>query len=403
VPRTAVARTAGAAGDRDERAREAATPLEAGPGAGRPPLRGASGDRGSTTSGAGSSAPRKPPFLAFFFAIAGWSYARTRRGDPVAIAPRRKRLTGLAPTWLPRRARGSAARPTGMSPRASALAIAPQPTPGASARIDLDALEARLRPMRRSFAVAEPFPHVVVDDLLPEDVADALAAEFDDPAIAWQPLHHVNERKAVFGDRDRMGPVAAQAVAALQSPRFLATLGSLTGISGLFGDPELDGAGLHQTGPGGHLNVHADALAHTKQRTWSRQLNLILFLNRDWPQEYRGWLELWNADVSRCVRRIAPAFNRAVLFQTSDISYHGVPEGVACPAGRTRKSLALYYYRDEAQTVRLRPTRYVPRPEDSLARRALIRIDRAMVAAYSLLKRYTPLDDARAARLLRRF
>jgi Rps23 Pro-64 3,4-dihydroxylase Tpa1-like proline 4-hydroxylase len=175
----------------------------------------------------------------------------------------------------------------------------------------------------------------------------------------------------------------------------------LTGARGLLGDPDLDGAGLHRMEPGGYLNVHADALMHGKRRTWSRQLNLILFLNRDWREDYRGALELWTGDVRRCVRSIAPIFNRAVLFRTTPTSFHGVPEAVACPPGRARKSLALYYFRDEAHAVRLRPTRYVPRPDDSAARRVLIHADRALLSLYALLKRYTPLDDARVTRLLR--
>lgn len=276
-------------------------------------------------------------------------------------------------------------------------------TERAPAAIDLDAIARRLAPHAASFAAASPFAHLVLDDFLPADVADALAAEFDDPAIAWQPLHHVNERKSVFGDLARMGPVAAATVHALYSPAMRATLERLTGITQLIGDPELDGAGLHRTGPGGHLNVHTDALAHGKRRTWSRQLNLIVFLNRDWSDAYRGELELWDADVSRCVQRIAPVFNRCVLFRTTPVSYHGVPDAVACPEGRSRKSLALYYFRDETRVVPLHPTHYVPRPRDPLARRVLIRADRALLRLYALLKRYTPIDDARVTRLLRRF
>jgi hypothetical protein len=268
--------------------------------------------------------------------------------------------------------------------------------------IDLDRFTSRMRASRETFAAAAPFPHLVIDDFLPEPVADALAAEFDDGSIAWRHLHHVNERKRVFGDRSRLGPAAGAVVDELHSPAFLGALEALTGISGLRGDPNLDGAGLQQTAPGGHLNVHVDALAHSKRRTWSRQLNLILFLNRDWDESYRGWLELWDARVERWVERIAPAFNRCVLFRTSATSFHGVPEGVACPPGRTRKSLALYYFREENRVVRLRPTRYVPRPLDPATRRVLIHADRALVAVYSLFKRYTPLDDVRATRLLRK-
>ncbi|MEW6270861.1 MAG: 2OG-Fe(II) oxygenase [Thermodesulfobacteriota bacterium] len=272
-----------------------------------------------------------------------------------------------------------------------------------AALADVATIARRLRAEHAAFASATPFPHLVLDRFLPDEVADALAAEYDEPTIPWQALHHVNERKRVYGAIVGMGPVARSVVAALHSPTMLRALERASGVTGLVADPTLDGAGLHRTEPGGYLNVHADALAHAKRRTWSRQLNLILFLNRDWQDGWGGELELWDARVARCVRRITPAFNRCVLFRTTPVSFHGVPDGVACPAGRSRKSLALYYFRDEARVVRLRPTRYVPRPRDSVARRALIHADRALLAVYTLLKRYTALDDASVTRLLRRF
>src|SRR5262245_61593560 len=134
------------------------------------------------------------------------------------------------------------------------LAIASHP-PSSSALLDLATFAARARASRDRFASADPFPHVVLDGFLPEPVADELAAEFASPELEWQSLHHVNERKLVFGDRSRMGPIAGAVVDELHSPAFIEALTLLTGISGLFGDPDLDGAGLHRMLPGGHLNV----------------------------------------------------------------------------------------------------------------------------------------------------
>ena len=168
-------------------------------------------------------------------------------------------------------------------------------------------------------------------------------------------------------------------------------------------DLELDGGGLQQTLPGGFLNVHTDFLAHTTRKTWSRQVNLLLFLNRNWEESHRGWLELWDAGVTRCVRRIEPLFNRCVVFRTTATSFHGVPAGVACPEGQSRKSIALYYFREEGQTCPLRPTHYVPLPGDSTLRRALIRADQWLVAGYSFVKRHSPLSDAMASKILKRF
>jgi Rps23 Pro-64 3,4-dihydroxylase Tpa1-like proline 4-hydroxylase len=268
--------------------------------------------------------------------------------------------------------------------------------------LDLDRFRALVAGSRARFAAAAPYPHVVIDDFLDEAAADALAAEFARVPDAWTYYRHVNEQKRGFKDLARMSTAARAVVERLQSPDFVQALEVLTGIRGLFADPELDGGGLHETMPGGFLNVHHDFLSHTTHPQWSRQLNLLVFLNRDWQEAYAGWLELWDAPVTRAVERIAPVFNRAVIFRTDRHSFHGAPAPVACPPGETRKSLALYYFRDEGRACELAPTHYVPRPGDPRLRRALIRIDRWVLYGYSALKRYTPIGDRVASAILRR-
>ncbi|HJQ83084.1 MAG TPA: 2OG-Fe(II) oxygenase [Candidatus Binatia bacterium] len=258
---------------------------------------------------------------------------------------------------------------------------------------------------RDRFAAAEPFPHAVIDDFLAEEDAEALVAEFaraggDD---GWTYYHHVNERKRGFPHLDRMSPAGRDVVLALQSPEFIAALERLTGVGPLLADPELDGGGLHETEPGGFLNVHTDFLSHTTRPRWSRQVNLLVFLNRGWQESWGGRCELWDGARWQAVQRILPVFNRCVIFRTSEISFHGSPEVVRCPPGSSRKSLALYYFRDEGAPCRLRPTRYVALPDDPPLRRALIHVDRWVLHAYSALKRYTPLGDRVASALLRRF
>jgi hypothetical protein len=219
---------------------------------------------------------------------------------------------------------------------------------------------------------------------------------------AWTYWHHVNERKRGLPDRARMSAETRAVVEALETPAFLGLLEQLTGVGGLLADPHLDGGGLHEMLPGGWLNVHTDFLSHTIERTWRRELNLLLFLNERWTPEHGGWLELWDPSMSACVRRIEPRFNRCVVFRTSAASFHGVPARVACPPGDSRKSLALYYFRDTGRALRLQPTHYVPRPGDGVLRGALIRADRLAIRAYSFLKRYTPFGDAVVSRFLRR-
>ncbi len=117
----------------------------------------------------------------------------------------------------------------------------------------------------------------------------------------------------------------------------------MTGIEGLIADPHFEGGGLHQIERGGHLKVHADFNRHPHTQL-DRRLNVLVYLNRDWQPEYGGALELWNRDMSRSEAQILPYFNRCVVFSTTSTSFHGHPEPLNCPEGRTRKSLALYYY-----------------------------------------------------------
>ncbi|NEN95926.1 MAG: 2OG-Fe(II) oxygenase, partial [Moorea sp. SIO3I7] len=107
--------------------------------------------------------------------------------------------------------------------------------------------------------------------------------------------------------------------------------------------PHFVGGGLHQIEKGGYLKIHADFNRHTKLRL-DRRLNLLIYLNKDWQEDYGGHFEMWDTEMTQSQKKILPVFNRCVIFSTTDFSYHGHPEPLTCPEGRTRKSLALYYY-----------------------------------------------------------
>jgi hypothetical protein len=267
--------------------------------------------------------------------------------------------------------------------------------------VDLDRMGAVARLQREAFARAEPFPHVVLDDFLAPEAAAGIVREFATTVGDWIFYHHVNERKRGFNDVARMGPVSRQVVHELTAPGFVGALATLTGMPALRADPTLEGSGLSELEPGGYVNVHADFLSHSSEPTWTRRLNLILFLNEDWSEADGGALELWDADVREPVRRILPVFNRGVIFATTSTAFHGVPH-VRCAAGRSRKSLALYYFEDEGRPRPVRSTHYVPRPDDGATSRFLIHGDRLLLHAYALLKRYTPFGDRLISRLLKK-
>lgn len=263
-------------------------------------------------------------------------------------------------------------------------------------------LEALRRDGHARFRSAQPFPHIMVDDFLRPEAAEAVLDEFDTMKEGWTYLVHVNERKQQLTQMARLAPGTRALIDELQSPEFIEVLERFTGIRGLIPDPDLDGSGLHEIKPGGFLNMHVDFLAHTVRKHWSRQLNLLIYLNKDWQDAYNGHLEFWDRDVKTCEKKMLPIFNRCVVFQTSDISFHGHPAPLACPPGRSRRSVALYYYRDEGRVVSLSSTNYRPLPGDRPVKRLLIAADRFLLRVYALLKRYTGLSDSVVNAIMKR-
>ena len=211
-------------------------------------------------------------------------------------------------------------------------------------RFERDALLALADAKREGYATAHPYPHTVMDDFLPEAVLDDVLAEFPNPKeVELQTFDSPTERKLASKDDSVMGPATRRLLAELNSSAFLDFLERLTGIDGLVPDPHFVGGGLHQIVRGGHLKVHADFNRHPRTQL-ERRLNVLIYLNRDWKDEWGGGFELWDEDMTGCAARVMPYFNRCVVFSTTSTSYHGHPEPLTCPEDRTRKSLALYYY-----------------------------------------------------------
>ena len=211
-------------------------------------------------------------------------------------------------------------------------------------RFDREDLTKRAQELRKNFTEAEPFPHIVVDDLLPDHVLEAVLAEFPEPRdVEWEEYDRPTEVKLALADTAQMGPVTKHVLAEFNGQVFVEFLEALTGIDHLIPDPHYRGGGLHQIRQGGFLKVHADFNWH-EQLALYRRLNAIVYLNKDWDPSYGGNLEIWNRDMTAVERKVAPVFNRMLVFATNDDAYHGHPEPLTCPPDRARRSMALYYY-----------------------------------------------------------
>jgi len=211
--------------------------------------------------------------------------------------------------------------------------------------------------------------------------------------INWIHYSHYNEDKCAITDSSKMPLVLASLIADLSCQLFVKELESLTGITNLRVDPDLQGGGLHLTKAGGYLNVHADFTVHPLKRDWRRRVNLLLYLNHSWSDSYEGHLELWSKDMKNCVHRISPLLNKCVIFNTDGDSFHGVPAPLKCPPSTTRNSVALYYYTEEITKTKLKATNYQARPFNSDDNQVLIWLDKVVVAAYTRIKSKLKLSD----------
>jgi Rps23 Pro-64 3,4-dihydroxylase Tpa1-like proline 4-hydroxylase len=190
----------------------------------------------------------------------------------------------------------------------------------------------------------KPFSHIYFDDFLPVGAAEAALRDFPEPKqLDWAEFNRPKERKLAFDQVEKLPRSVREVLYFLNSRPMIQFLETLTGIDGVIPDPYYAGGGLHQIKPGGNLEVHVDFNRHSKLKL-DRRINLLIYLNKNWKEEYGGHFELWNRDMSAAEQKILPVFNRCAIFSTTEFSYHGHPTPLACPPERTRKSMATYYY-----------------------------------------------------------
>lgn len=237
----------------------------------------------------------------------------------------------------------------------------------------LDLLDPALRPrsaeLRDRFRSARPFRHLVIDGFLEPSFADELLAQFP----AFERGNARNEDGSLGGkstvERIReLGPAYARLDDAIQSRPFLDFISAITGIPDLLYDPWYFGGGTHENRDGQDLDAHVDFNRHPVER-WHRRLNLIVYLNHRWEDAWGGALELHSdprSDDDQVVA-ITPLFNRAVIFETTEWSWHAFPPIRLPEAERhlSRRSMALYFYSAERPAEELADTHstiYVDRP-----------------------------------------
>src|SRR5262245_33070543 len=171
---------------------------------------------------------------------------------------------------------------------------------------------------REKYASASPYPHTVLDNLIPEEALDNVLAEFPDPKKpVWKEYENYHEGKLETQGEENVGAFTSLLLYQFNSAPFLHFLEALTGIKDLLPDPYFYGGGLHQIPRGGKLGIHADFSRHGKFPL-DRRINVLIYLTKDWKEEYGGHLELWDDKMSRCWQKIMPIYNRMVVFNITD-------------------------------------------------------------------------------------
>ena len=209
---------------------------------------------------------------------------------------------------------------------------------------------------RSNYALANPFPHIVIDDFIPEDLAlqcynqmsqhqewmfDTMMGypedERDSQVNKWWTPFDTDSKNRIESDM----PAVWKCLQYFNSRPFLLFLENLTGIKDLIADVDFEGGGIHKIKNGGRLELHSDYNKHPHKDIW-RRINLLLYLTPNW--NYNGHLDLYEKEPLVKVKSILPTFNRAVIFNTTDDSIHGHPTPLVCPEEISRYSFALYYF-----------------------------------------------------------
>lgn len=199
----------------------------------------------------------------------------------------------------------------------------------------------------------EPFKHVVIENFLPEELADICLSEF--PELEHSSWEQANDKdievkcRTTWQSEFDIPEGIVDAIRVLNSSIVLKAMGDRFSIPKLIPDAYFTGGGLNATKPGGLLDVHVDGNYHDATGL-NRRLNALVYLNKGWLPEWGGEFGAYDSKGDICLKKIAPLFNKLVIFDSHDFSYHGLPDPIAFPEGESRKSIILYYY-----TVQPRP------------------------------------------------
>ena len=197
--------------------------------------------------------------------------------------------------------------------------------------------------LSKLFNNAEPFEHIIITNFLKSEIADKICNEYPANLDDYHKYNNPLEIKYAYDDIKNMSPGIQNVFYSLCSEKILNVFKIITKKEELQYDPTCHGGGLHIHPNNGRLHMHLDYEKHPILENKQRYLNVILYLTKDWKEEWGGHTELWNENMTECKIKSTVEFNTALIFKTTEKSWHGLPEPIKCPEDKFRKTLAFYY------------------------------------------------------------
>ena len=230
--------------------------------------------------------------------------------------------------------------------------------------------------LKEQFSKAVPFEHIIIPNFLNDEYAEQIFNSFpiDIDSGKWYKYYNPLEIKYANDDIKNMPRCIKKLFYLLSTKEITEQFASISSINDLEHDSYLHGAGVHVHPRNGKLNIHLDYEKHPYINK-ERRLNMILYMSKDWKEEWNGDTQLWDNKMEKCIVNSHVKFNTAIIFRTNEISWHGLPESIKCPEDVFRKSIAYYYvspivtgstenkFGNDGSGYRRKAT-YIKRPED---------------------------------------
>ena len=252
--------------------------------------------------------------------------------------------------------------------------------------------------LKKVYSNNKPFKYVIIDNFLTKDVANEFEKSFKINS-KWTNYSFVNNFKK-FGLKKRhlFRKSCNQTIEDMDSKRFIKILNFITNNKRLFLDKSLDGGGFHKVLNKGYLNVHVDFSSHYKNHNWKRVLNLLIYFNKNWKKKYNGYLQFYDSKGKEKKVSIMPKYNRCVIFNTNETSFHGHPESLNLPKNKSRKSFALYFYIKQKNFNKPKATYY--KSSKGIFFNLMVKIENSLLKMYLILKGKKILNDDIITKLL---